>query len=375
MKITFVLDDRLDKPDGVQQCVQILGSWLSRQGHEVHYIVGETQHKEFPNIHVAARNIPVKFNGNRLTIPLPTAKRRIRRLLADILPDVLDVQAPYSPFMGAKVINLAPAHVGVVGTFHVLPYHWTSRWGTRLLGVWLRKSIGRFHSLYAGSPASAEFASWSFRRPVGVLQHSIDVGHFRAAKLDTRSAGKLRIIFLGRLVPRKGALQLLQAIAALPTDLRDSIEVRIGGRGPLLSNLQKFVAQHHLANIVQFDGFISEADKPAYLAQADVAIFPSISGESFGISLLEPMAAGAGVVVGGDNPGYHSILGDWPETLVDARDTAAFAQKLLVLLSDEALRHKLHGSQQTAIAQYDIETIGPRWLEIYQAAIDAARRT
>src|SRR3982751_4894427 len=72
MKIAFVLDDRLDKPDGAQQCVRILGSWLSRHGHEVHYIVGATKTLEFPNIHVAARNLPVRFNGNRLTIPLPT---------------------------------------------------------------------------------------------------------------------------------------------------------------------------------------------------------------------------------------------------------------------------------------------------------------
>ena len=369
MKIAFVLDDRLDKPDGVQQCVRILGGWLSRQGHEVHYVVGETKDKDLPHIHVAARNLPVSFNGNRLTIPLPASKRRIKTLLRDIQPDVLHVQAPYSPFMGAKAVKATDHRVGVVGTFHVLPYGWLSRWGTKLLGFWLRASLRRFAFMNAGTPAAAAFAEWSFHVPTAVIPHPIEVATFRAARLTRRPAGKLRIVFLGRLVPRKGARELIQAVATLPTERQEQITVQIGGRGPLLAELQKLVADKGLASLVQFDGFIAEADKAAYLAQADIAVFPSISGESFGISVVEPLAAGAGVVVGGNNPGYASILGEWPEVLVNPRDKADFSAKLARLISDEKLRSRLHDQQQATVDRYDIETIGPRWLEIYQTAV------
>jgi phosphatidyl-myo-inositol alpha-mannosyltransferase len=374
MKVAFVLDDGLDKPDGVQQCVLTLGSWLSRKGHDVHYIVGATKRTDIPNLHVAARNLPVKFNGNRLTIPLPTAKRRIQKLLDSINPEVLHVQVPYSPFMGAKAVICAKPTTGIVGTFHVLPYGRLARDGTWLLGLLLRRSLKRFDAMYAGAPASAEFASWSMRQAVAVLPHAIDVGRFRAAQLTERPTGKLRIVFLGRLVPRKGALQLVKAVAALPEAVMQQIEVRIGGRGPLLPQLEAYVAAHDMSAIVGFDGFVSEDDKPAYLARADIAIFPSISGESFGISIIEPLAAGAGVVVGGDNPGYASILGEWPETLVKPLDVHGFSAQLAMLVTDGALRQQLHEAQQAAVPHYDIETVGKQWLAIYAAAVAGHRR-
>ena len=106
MKIGHVLDDRIDKPDGVQQVVRGLGEWMRAQGHEVHYIVGETKDTTVvPNIHVASRNWPVSFNGNKLSIPLPASQRRLRKLMNDLNLDVLHVHVPYSPFMGAKAIK------------------------------------------------------------------------------------------------------------------------------------------------------------------------------------------------------------------------------------------------------------------------------
>lgn len=374
MKIAVVLDDGLDKPDGVQQCVLALNHWLTKQGHEVHYLVGETNRTDLPNLHVMARNVKVSFNGNQLTIPLPVAQRRLVRVLEAIQPDVMHVHAPYSPFMGAKAIRAARPDVGIVGSFHILPYGRVARLATRLLGMWLRPTLRRFQAMYAGSQASADFATWSMRIPVGMIPHSIDIQPFKAAKQRRLPTSKVRIVFLGRLVPRKGALQLVQAIAELPESMRERIVVQIGGRGPLLSEIQALITRSNLDTTIQLDGFIDEADKPAYLAAADIAVFPSISGESFGISLIEPIAAGAGVVVGGDNPGYRSILGYWPETLVDPLDTTRFAQQLERLIADSALRKRLHTAQQAAINIYDVNHVGKRWLKEYHKAIEAARR-
>lgn len=78
MKIGFVLDDGLDSPDGVQQYILTLGTWLEKQGHEVHFLVGQTERTDISNVHVLARNIGVRFNHNRLTIPLPANHGRIK---------------------------------------------------------------------------------------------------------------------------------------------------------------------------------------------------------------------------------------------------------------------------------------------------------
>lgn len=371
MKIAVVLDDGLDKPDGVQQSILTLNKWLVDQGHEVHYIVGETKRTDLQNVHVAARNIPVKFNGNRLTIPLPASYAKLRRLIQEIQPDILHVHVPYSPFMGAKVIKVAPKTTGIVGTFHVLPYGALARYGTRLLGVWLHSTLKRFNAMYAGTPEAAKFARWSMKIDVGDLPHPIAIQGFKGAEHERAKSGKLTVIFLGRLVQRKGALQLVRAVSGLSEQIRNSIQVRIGGRGEQYAEIEKLIAENGLESCVQLDGFISEEDKPAYLAAADIAVFPSISGESFGISLIEPMAAGAGVVLGGDNPGYRGVLGAWPEALFDPTDTAAFIDYLTRIIGDETLRNRLHNAQQAAVGQYDVGTVGARWLQIYKDAIIA----
>jgi len=76
-KIAFVFDDSLDQPNGVQQYVLTVGRYLAEQGHSVHYIVGETKRTDLPNLHSMGRNIKVRFNQNRMSIPLPVSRKRI----------------------------------------------------------------------------------------------------------------------------------------------------------------------------------------------------------------------------------------------------------------------------------------------------------
>ena len=71
LKIGLVCDDSLDRPDGVQQFVVTLGEWLRTRGHEVHYITSTTNRTDLQNVHIMAKNVEVKFNGNRLRPPLP----------------------------------------------------------------------------------------------------------------------------------------------------------------------------------------------------------------------------------------------------------------------------------------------------------------
>ena len=84
--------------------------------------------------------------------------------------------------------------------------------------------------------------------------------------------------------------------------MRAKLDVRIGGRGPLLADAEALVAKHGLGDVVTFKGFVTEEDKPQFFADADIAVFPALGGESFGIVLIEAMASGAGVVLAGANP-------------------------------------------------------------------------
>lgn len=370
LKIGLVVDDTLDKPDGVQQYVLLMGAWLASQGHDVHYLVGQTSRTDIANIHSLSRNVAVSFNKNKLSIPLPAKRRVIRQLLNAEQFDVLHVQMPYSPFLAGRIVSLASAKTAVVGTFHILPYAALERIATRLLGLVLRRNLRRFDTVLAVSEPAAVFARQAFGVTADVLPNVVNLAAFKATQgPKPPTSSKIRIVFLGRLVERKGALQLLKAVAALPEAIRSNTQVHIGGKGALLPTLQSFVEQNGLKGQVSFDGFITEEAKSAYLQQADIAVFPAMGGESFGIVLLEGMAANAGVVLGGNNPGYASVLAPWPETLFDPQDTSVFSNVLERFITDTSLKSRIHNQQQQTVVKYDVAYVGPQLVNIYQNSV------
>jgi phosphatidyl-myo-inositol alpha-mannosyltransferase len=372
MKVGLVLDDSLDKPDGVQQYVLSIGHWLSEQGHEVHYLVGSTARTDIPNVHSLARNVHVRFNHNRMTIPLPASYKRLSSLLRDIQFDVLHVQMPYSPWLAARIIMTAPKTTAICGTFHIIAYSRLERLATRLLGMWLWPSLRRFDRVWSVSQPAQEFALHNFKVKSAILPNVVNFDSWQPITGQHVYTKKpLKIIYFGRLVPRKGGMEMLRALSYLNNAKSNTTEwhADMAGSGKLEARLKRYVKKSGLVHRVQFKGFIPEKDKMDLLANADIAIFPSIGGESFGIVLIEAMAAGAGVVMGGDNAGYRSILNEWPECLVNPRDSKAFASKLKYMLDNPKFRTRIGSEQHAAVKQFDITRVGARILSGYQSAI------
>lgn len=366
MKIGFVLDDTLDSSDGVQQYVLTLGTWLAAQQHEVHYLVGETSRTDLANVHSLSRNTRVHFNGNRMSIPLPASGRRIKQLLRELNLDIIHIQMPYSPMMGAKVIRTAPAATARVGTFHILPFGRLQRWGSKLLCLWLRPSLQQLKMVFSVSQPAQQFAQ-SLGISSVVLPNVVDTQRFAGGKQLKRYKKQFTVVFLGRLVERKGCKEFLRAVQLLARDASiPNLKVVICGAGPQLEALQAWVSKNKLESIVEFVGFVSETEKIDYLHSADVAIFPSLGGESFGIVLIEAMAAGAGVVLGGNNAGYSSVLRDSPESIIDPRNTQETAAKIQQVYDDATFAKRLHGQQQKMVIEYDVATVGKKLVSYYK---------
>jgi phosphatidylinositol alpha-mannosyltransferase len=371
MKIGFVFDDTLDNPDGIQQYMASLAAYYTSVGHEVHYLVGATSRTDIPHVHPMSRNVKVQFNGNHLSIPLWAPLKRVRTVLAAEKFDVLHVQLPYHPLMAGRIIKAAPHSAVVFGTFHVAPYSKLATAGSWLLGKWSQwsGSLGRFNKVVSVSPAAAQLAQQTFGLETEVVPNVFDYPRFQTAKpLSQYDDSTKTIVFLGRLVKRKGCLTLLQAVYKLTSDGRQypPLRVVICGGGPLESTLRDYVTRNNLDDIVEFVGRVSEKDKPRYFASADIAAFPSSSGESFGIVLLEAMASGKAAVIGGDNPGYRSVLGSRPAQLFSSKDADALAKKLSERLTDDSLRaaDAAWGTQESK--QYDAATVGSKLLAMYQ---------
>jgi phosphatidylinositol alpha-mannosyltransferase len=370
LKIGLVLDDSLDKPDGVQQYVLAIGEWLASVGHDVHYLVGETARQDIPQVHSLSRNLAVRFNGNRMSMPLPTSKHKLKQFLNDQQFDVLHVQVPYSPFLAQRLVLAAGPQTVIFGTFHILPNSALVSLANKGLGIWTRRSLQRFDEIVSVSEAASIFALKTFGIKTRVLPNVIDYSRFhQAAPLPEYADDTLTLLFLGRLVPRKGCQLLLAAVAQLDLTLLSPFRVLICGKGPLNKKLHQYVATHGLEDIVTFVGFVSETDKPRYYASADISVFPSSGGESFGIVLLEAMASGQAAVLAGDNPGYRSVLGDKPELLFDPLDAAILAEKLRTFMTEPMRRKAAQTWGSTYTQAFDTAIVGNQLVEAYHQAL------
>ena len=374
LKIGLVLDDSLDKPDGVQQYVLALGGWLCAQVHEVHYLVGETKRRDLPRVHSLSKNISVRFNGNRMSMPLPASRQSIRRLLSEEAFDVLHVQVPYSPFMAGKVIAAASSTTAIIGTFHILPNSRLATLANKVLAIWCRRSLKRFNEVVSVSQAAQRFAKSIYGLQTEVLPNVFDYQRFHDAKPFEQQAPVKNILFFGRLVPRKGCQLLLEAAARLinDSDVPD-FAITVCGKGPLMRELQHYAERNGLASRISFKGFIEEADKPRYYASADIAVFPSSGGESFGIVLLEALASGSAIVLAGNNPGYASVLEPQPDLLFDAHNAAELAQKLKHYLGDETERMQKAAWGAEYTTRFDTARVGNQLLDIYKEALRNSR--
>jgi phosphatidylinositol alpha-mannosyltransferase len=354
-----------------------IGEWLRSQGHDVHYLVGETKRRQLSNIHSLSRNVTVRFNGNRTTIPLPTSRKKLKQLLDKEQFDVLHVQIPHSPFMAHRLILAASPRTAIIGTFHIAAYNhmvWVGNW---LLYLLLWRSIRRFDQVLSVSEAAQEFARSTFHVKAEISPNVIDYNLFHRAKPLPQYSGNntLNVLFLGRLVPRKGCEVLLKAVARIKKELgTPDFRVIICGKGPQAEALQQLVSRSGLDNMVEMTGFISETDKPRYYASADISVFPSSGGESFGIVLLEAMASGQAAVLAGDNPGYHSVMAQKPALLFDPTDVDALADKLKHYLIDRSLRKDAQQWGASYTKQFDQAVVGNQLLGIYAEALRKRRQ-
>lgn len=353
MTIGLLLDDNLDRPDGVQQAVINIGRELTSRGHDVHYIVTETNRFDIQNIHSIGKYISLRFNGNSVRTPLPVSKKSVKKLFSNVNFDVIHVQMPYSPFFAAKVINYAPSNVKIFGTFHILPYGKISNFGNKILGYTLRKSNNRIIKSFAVSEPANQFMFESLGLTGEVLPNPIDYNYFHSFK--KQKSTKNRIVFVGRFEQRKGVKELVAAYSRLPVEILNNTELTMCGRGPMYDEIIKYSKSLKLN--INFPGFVDDASKAQYLANADIAVFPSISGESFGIVLTEAMSAGAGVTIGGNNPGYSSVLSTWPEILFDPTDIGSFTRLIGKLISDKKLANTIGKDQHLAVIKYDIKNV------------------
>jgi colanic acid/amylovoran biosynthesis glycosyltransferase len=203
---------------------------------------------------------------------------------------------------------------------------------------------------------------------VHVLSMGVDLGRLSRGGVGERTPG--RLVFVGRLVPKKGVDVLLAALRRLPESLSWSLDVI--GDGPLRAELER--AARPLGDRVVFHGQQSAEELGRTLAAAEVGVFPSVrtaSGDQDGlpVALLETLAVGTPVVVS-DLPGLDEAISG-PEhggLVVESGDATALAAALERVLTDAGLRERLGTAAAARAQDYSVEAIGATYIELLRAA-------
>jgi phosphatidylinositol alpha-mannosyltransferase len=367
MRIAIVSPYDLEVPGGVQAHVRLLAAALRQAGEQVVVIgAGAPQVRRDDGEVTVGSTRGVAFNGSVAPIALgPGVVRRTRQVLRSLAPDVVHVHEPLVPAVGLA------AATGC-GAPRVLTFHaWSDRdRAYRSVRPLARRVVDRAAAWVAVSPAAAGYHAGALGVAADrfeVVPNGVDVTPFAAAAeaVGARSDdGSSRLVFVGRLEPRKGAVVLARAFVRL-RERRPDAHLTIVGDGPQRRELEAVLAAVP-EEAVDLLGRVTGPALAAALARADVAVAPALGGESFGIVLLEAMAARTAVVAS-DIPGYRSVVTHGRNgLLVPPGDPVALADALESSLVDAAGRSARVAAGVRTAAEHDWPVVAARLQELYR---------
>ena len=365
MKIGIVTPTYHPYPGGVPEHVYHTCVELGRRGHDVRVVTTSFGPGEAPNeeqVIRVGRSVPVPANGSICPVAVDVRMRaKIRRVLRGEHFDVLHLHEPLMPTLCLAAI--AEAECPVVGTFHA---NNDGALGYRLFRPLLERYFDRLDARIAVSAAAVRTISEHFGGDYEVIPNGVDIERFSTSS-PFRRDDAFNILFVGRLEPRKGAKHLLRA---LPRILKEVPRARlvVVGSGPLSgyyrSHLPDGVADH-----VTFAGRVSGEALTGYFAGADVFCSPATGGESFGIVLIEAMAAGTAVVAS-DIAGYRDVVKHETTGLLTRRgDPDSIAEAIVRLAGDDRMRARLVEAARTDVLQYSWTRVTGRILDVYESAV------
>ena len=367
MKLALVSPYDFAYPGGVTSHVAHLADQFRARGHEVHIIAPssgeETEPVGEPNVHRIGRVVSIPANGSvaRITLSL-RAYLQAKRLLQAEAYDLIHLHEPMMPALPLTVLR--HSRTVNVGTFHAFrntPL--TYFYGKPILRPFFRK----LHGHIAVSEAARDFVGEYFPAEYRIIPNGIDYERFqrRYPRLEHLAEDRPTVLFVGRLEKRKGLRFLLRA---WPEVLRRHPEARlvVVGRGRPLEGYRRFAARQGWSpKDVVFAGYVSDEDLPRYYQACDVFCAPNTGQESFGIVLLEAMAAGAPIVAS-DIPGYRDVLSDGEQgLLVEPKNSGALADAVSRLLSNPELRATMRRAGQDKARAYDWPRVATQVLDYY----------
>lgn len=338
----------MDRPGGVQDQAGSLVSWLRDAGHDAWLIApGHTGGPEG----TAYLGDTVGVRTNRSVAPVRLARGTAEAVAeAAVGADLLHIHEPFVPAVSIAALRID--WLPRVGTFHADPGR-----GVRFLYRLARRQWRRLAGNLAEAVAVSPVAAGAVRPIVGdatLIPNTIDVGAYQSNIPKTPS----RIAFLGRDEPRKGLDVALEAFAEVRRTRPDAELVVMGAR-----------RQHQPG--VTYLGPVDNEAKREQLAGADIFLAPNLGGESFGLVVLEGLAAGCAVVASA-LPAFSFVASD-AALYAAPGDVPAVVRALRTLLADDDVRVEYQRRARERAWTFDKHTVVADYLKVYARAVDKSR--
>jgi phosphatidylinositol alpha-mannosyltransferase len=362
MKIGLVTPYVYPLPGGVNQHVRHLYENLRVRGHDVRILSAShgLQRASEGDVIRIGKGYSMPANGSMGTITVsPRYVSQVQDVLERERFDLLHFHEPFVPFL--SLVLLRQSTSVNVATFHAYGgFSPAYEFGSKVMSSY----AARLHGRIAVSAAARHFIDRFFPGDYKVIPNGVDVGRFRRAVPIARwQDGTRNILFVGRFESRKGLLDLLKAYRLLR---RTGCNCRllVVGRGPQEREARRYTMTRGMGG-VEFLGQVSDEVRDSLFKTADVYCSPATGRESFGIVLLEAMAAGTAIVCS-DIHGYKGVARRGREALlVPPHDPKELASALAKVLGDDELRTAMGESGVHRAAEFSWERVTAKVEDYY----------
>jgi phosphatidylinositol alpha-mannosyltransferase len=370
MKIALVSPYDYAFPGAVADHVRHLAAHLGERGHDVRVIApcSDTVRVSDERFTPMGRPVPIPSGGSVARVSLSVwLAPKTKSLLRDEAFDVVHLHEPFSGVLPLTVLELS--ETANVATFH--SFHGTRLW-TRATVSLAKRYFNRLQGCIAVSEPARDFISSHFPGGYEIIPNGIQVGTYSNGALPYEHLrdGMVNILFVGRLERRKGLKYLLGAFARLKWSW-PNIRLLVVGPGSLDDDSARMIGERNIKDVV-FTGAVSEEEKVRYYKTADIFCTPATGRESFGVVLLEAMAAGKPVVASSIE-GYRGVMTEGQEGLFFPRkDSEALANALEFLVRNPEARREMGNRGRLTAQNYRWEVVARRVEQYYESCLQAA---
>ena len=349
MRIGLICPYSLSVPGGVQAQVMGLARAVRAAGEETRVLGPCDGPPPASFVSPLGKSLPASANGSiaPLAPDAPCALRTIRTLRDEDF-DVLWVHEPLAPgpSMTTSIVHPAP----IIATFHAAGRSSSYR----VFRPLLMRIIENLDVKFAVSGHAADLAASHLGGEYEIVFNAVEIERIRSVSPIVNPHPT--VFFCGRHEERKGLAVLLEAMALLGPDVR----CHVASDGPGTALLKASFAHDRR---IEWLGRISEADKLARLAGATAFCAPSLHGESFGVVLVEAMAAGTPVVASSLD-GYGNVATNEVDALLcPPGDVEALAIALRRVLDDPATAARLVAAGSRRAEQFSMTALANLYLD------------